>query len=248
MIDFHCHLDLYADPHAVAAECGKDDLDVLSVTTTPLAWTGTLALARGAPRILTALGLHPELVAKRKDEITLFERLLPEARFVGEVGLDGSPQLRASWEDQRRIFERILQLCTQVGGRIMSIHSRRAATPVLDSLSTGTRDNTSVLHWFSGNQAELKKAMELGCWFSVGLPMLTTAKGRSLVAAMPKDRVLTETDGPFVQQGGRPTKPQDIADTVAALAGVWEMSPESADQLLRANFTVLMKSSPRLHG
>lgn len=111
MIDFHCHLDLYPDPTAVVAACRERGDHVLSVTTPPRVWRGTLGLARGAPRIRTALGLHPELAHLRHGELPLFEGLLSEARYVGEVGLDGSPELRPHQEVQRRCFGRILRAC-----------------------------------------------------------------------------------------------------------------------------------------
>ena len=135
MIDFHCHLDLYPDPHAVVRECVARGLHVLSVTTTPSAWAGTAALARNAPRIRTALGLHPQIAHERKGELPLFERLLPENRYVGETGLDGGPEYKCHWQDQVAVFTRILELCEKAGGRILTVHSRRAARPVLDALT-----------------------------------------------------------------------------------------------------------------
>jgi TatD DNase family protein len=97
MIDFHCHLDLYPDPMNVVRECANRRLYVLSVTTTPSAWAQTNALAAGHDRIRTALGLHPELARERRRELALFDRLLPQARYVGEIGLDGSPRFRDRW-------------------------------------------------------------------------------------------------------------------------------------------------------
>lgn len=240
MIDFHCHLDLYPDPQAVVGECIKADLDVLSVTTTPSAWSGTLALAQGATRIHTALGLHPQLAALRKHEIDLFESLLPSTRFVGEIGLDGSPELRASWTDQCELFEHILNTCDRLGGRVMSIHSRRACGPVLDRLARNTRQGTAVLHWFSGSPSDLTRAIACGCWFSVGLPMLTGTKGRALVARMPRERVLTETDGPFVEQNGRQALPWEVSQASIALAAVWEMPLEDVNEQLAGNLSRLL--------
>src|SRR4051794_11064746 len=99
MIDFHCHLDLYPDPHAVARACVERGLYVLSVTTTPSAWIGTEALAGGAARIRTALGLHPQLAHQRKGELVQFEHRISETRYVGEIGLDGAPEFKQHWHD-----------------------------------------------------------------------------------------------------------------------------------------------------
>lgn len=220
MIDFHCHLDLYPDPYEVARTCAARNLHVLSVTTTPSAWSGTAALARRSSCIRTALGLHPQLAHERKGELPLFEKLLLETRYVGEIGLDGAPEFRSHWADQTMVFGRILSACERAGGRVLSIHSRRAATPVLDALQAHPRAGTPILHWFSGSQRELARAVELGCWFSVG-PAMLNGKGRALVANIPHDRVLTESDGPFVQVEGRAALPWDAGRVTSALAELW---------------------------
>jgi TatD DNase family protein len=221
VIDFHCHLDLYQNPYAVARECARRGLYILSVTTTPSAWKGTAALTRDAARIRTALGLHPQIAHERKSELPLFERLLPEVRYVGEVGLDGSPEYRPHWRDQLIVFTRILELCTAAGGRVLTIHSRRAALAVLDLLEAHPSAGTPILHWFSGTQRELVRAANLGCWFSIGPTMLSRSKGRRLTAEMPRDRVLTETDGPFAQIEGRAAFPWDANRAVEILAKIW---------------------------
>lgn len=221
MIDFHCHLDLYPDPHAVVRECVARGVYVLSVTTTPSAWAGTAALARDAPRIRTALGLHPQLVHERKGEMPLFERLLPEVRYVGETGLDGGPEYKRHWQDQVAAFTRILELSEKAGGRILTIHSRRAARPVLDTLAAHPGAGLPILHWFSGTLRELAQAVDLGCWFSIGPAMLAGEKGRALAARMPRDRILTETDGPFAQLDGRAALPWDAEQAIVALAELW---------------------------
>lgn len=235
MIDFHAHLDLYGDPHTVVRECVARDLYVLSVTTTPSAWSGTAALAKDAPRIRTALGLHPQIAHERKGELALFERLIPEVRYVGEIGLDGSPEYQRYWADQEQVFSRVLTLCARAGGRIMTIHSRRAATQVLDALTMEPRAGIAIMHWFSGTQRELARAVDMGCWFSVGPAMLAGNKGRALAAKMPRDRVLTETDGPFAQVDGRAAWPWDAKLALEVLSDVWSESIETVQCQLKSN-------------
>jgi TatD DNase family protein len=196
-IDMHCHLDLYPDPAQVVQEVARAKSYVLSVTTTPKAWRGTAALAVGHPRIKTALGLHPQLAHERKGELVLFDTLLPETRYVGEVGLDGTPEYKPFWRDQQKVFDHILASSAKAGGRILTIHSRGAATPVLDALERHPEAGTPILHWFSGTKGELKRAIEIGCWFSVGPAMLKSKKGQEIASAIPRNRILTETDGPF---------------------------------------------------
>jgi TatD DNase family protein len=240
VIDLHCHLDLYPDPKLVAKQCEERQLYVLSITTTPSAWAGTSALAGGSKRIQTALGLHPQLVHERKSELALFERLLPETRYVGEIGLDGAPEHKAYWRDQLDVFSRILELCRSLEGRVMSIHSRRAVTAVLDHLEGTPGAGKAILHWFSGSAKELARAVELGCWFSVGPAMLSGEKGRNLVSLMPRERVLTETDGPFARMEGRAAYPWDVYIAVERLSEIWTISKAETEHSLRANLRSLV--------
>lgn len=242
MIDFHCHLDLYPNPLQVARDCAKWGIYVLSVTTTPSAWRGTVRLAEGASRIRTALGLHPQLAHQRKSELGLFEQLLPQARYVGEIGLDGSPECRTYWEDQITVFGRILSACADAGGRVLSIHSRRAASAVLDKLEAQPAAGTPVLHWFSGTIREMQRAIKLGCWFSVGPAMLASEKGRALTAKMPPDRIVTETDGPFAQIDGSSAFPWDCARVVPILTSLWDKPPGMVEEQLRINLRRLTRS------
>lgn len=235
MIDFHCHLDLYPDPHGVARSCAERGLYVLSVTTTPSAWAGTAALASGAKRIRTALGLHPQLAHQRKGELPLFERLIGETRYVGEIGLDGAPEFKRCWEDQTLVFARALDVCRAAGGRVLSLHSRRAATAVLDAIEARPGVGTPILHWFSGTNRELSRAINLGCWFSVGPGMLRGEKGRELARRMPAERLLTESDGPFAQVDGRAAWPWEAANAIGELAKLWDRSPADIERQLLSN-------------
>lgn len=240
MIDFHCHLDLYPNPHEVARRCARDGLYVLSVTTTPSAWKQSSELVAGAPRIRLALGLHPELARERKGELGLFDSLLPQCRYVGEIGLDGSPELKDAWSDQVHAFEHVLASCEAAGGRIMTIHSRRAADEVLSCLKRFGKAGHPVLHWFSGSAKSLDKAVDLGCWFSVGPGMVAGVKGRALVTRMPKDRVLTETDGPFSMIKGKSVYPWDVDRVVTALADIWGIRPDETAAILIDNLRQLV--------
>lgn len=207
LIDFHCHLDLYPDPAAAVAMAVEHGAYVLSVTTTPSAFVGTRALAPANGRIRTALGLHPELAADRRGEMKLFHRLLPETEYVGEVGLDGSSPHKASLPVQTAVLHEILDACAAAGGRTISLHSRQAAGLLLDMLEFEPLAGRFVLHWFSASTALVERAARLGCWFSVGSAMMASRTGRAAVAAMPTDRVLPETDGPFGTLAGKPLPP-----------------------------------------
>jgi len=227
-VDMHCHLDLYPDPEVEIEKIGNSGAYVLSVTTTPSAWLKTRALASRHQRIKTALGLHPQLAGERIGELNLFDRLLPQARYVGEVGLDGGSDCKKFWRQQVDVFDHILKSCVDQGGRILTIHSRNAATEVMDALNQHKGFGVAILHWFSGSKRELARAVDMDCWFSIGSAMISGTKGRELMKLMPPERILTETDGPFAKVRGKALAPAQCGEVVQHLSQAWGVSTESA--------------------
>lgn len=243
MIDLHCHLDLYPNPKDIVSECERRKLYILSVTTTPSAWRETSKLANGSKRIRTALGLHPQLAKERSGELPLFDALLKETQYVGEIGLDGSPEFQSFWNIQVRVFEHILKKCTDDGGKIMSIHSRRASKEVLELLEKYPSSGIPILHWFSGTVRDLEKAIDLDCWFSVGPAMLRGEKGRNLLKRIPKNRIITETDGPFTSIEEKTLMPWDVEIALASIEQIWGRTSGEAKELIRHNFENLISKN-----
>lgn len=219
-VDFHTHLDLYPDLRTAIATCDNRRTATLTVTTTPKAYARNRQLADVSEFVRVGLGLHPQLVAERFREIALFEKLLPRSRYVGEVGLDAGPRHFRSLELQKSIFERILQLCANEGEKILSIHSARAAKQVLDLLERHlpSQRGTAVLHWFSGSVSEARRAVTMGCYFSINERMLASPNGRRILNEIPENRLLTETDGPFVERDGKPIPAGDVTKAVEEIA------------------------------
>lgn len=234
----HCHLDLYPDPFKVAEECKSRGTFVLSVTTTPKAWDGTSKLAEGSQRIRTALGLHPQLAHQRSHEVELFDSLLPVAKYVGEIGLDGGKGFKDQWDIQLKVFRHILKSVNRAGGRIMTVHSRASLAAVLDELR-GV-DGIPILHWFTGTPVLLKRAIEMRCWFSVGPAMLATKNGCDVVAMLPKGRIVTETDGPFARLQGKPLFPWDVELSIKQLSHIWKCDEQESAEILTNNFEQLL--------
>jgi TatD DNase family protein len=245
LVDFHCHLDLFPDPVSAVRDAEEAGVYTLTVTTTPKAWPRNHELTHGTRYVRAALGLHPQLVAERSSEIASWEEYLPQARYVGEVGLDAGPRYFRSFDLQKQVFTRVLQKCAEAGGKILTVHSVRTATMVLDLIESHlTRQQGQiVLHWFTGSKSEARRAVDLGCYFSINGAMLRNDRSRDLVAALPSDRLLTETDAPFTQVGNRPTAPIDVKETVEALATLRNVALEDLAQNIRSNLRTLLEGA-----
>jgi TatD DNase family protein len=241
-VDFHCHLDLYPDLESAATECEREGVYTLAVTTTPRAWPRNKDVADRTRRVRAALGLHPQLIAERSHEIELWEEYLPQTRYVGEVGLDAGPRFFRSLSRQQEMFERILRHCSREGDKILSVHSVRASGAVIELIQAYLPPERGrvVLHWFTGSKAEARRALDLGCYFSINSQMLQSSRVCDVLATIPEDRVLTETDGPFTRQGERPSRPADVRTAVEHLARLRGIPSMAFAETIRRNLRSLI--------
>lgn len=242
LVDFHCHLDLYPDHAAAVQDAETAGVFTLAVTTTPRAWPRNHELAQCTKHVRAALGLHPQLVAERENEIELWDRHLAETRYVGEVGLDAGPRFFKSLDAQKRVFQHVLQRCAQAGDKIITVHSIRTAKAVLDLVEAHLPPGRGkiVLHWFTGTKSETKRALELGCYFSINAAMLHNERHTSMVQEIPLDRLLTETDGPFTSVGERCSNPSDVALVVEALGRLYQIPAKQVAKSVRDNLRDLV--------
>ena len=244
MIDFHSHLDLYPEALKILPKVVQKNIFTLVVTTSPRAWQATSRVFSGFENIKIALGLHPEIIEQKKAEKELLITLIKDAQFLGEIGLDGSWKLKNSLKLQETLLQDIFEECERQGGRIKSLHSKCATGRVLDIIEKHPSSGINVLHWFSGTLKELDRAIELGCWFSLGPAMLNSKSWEGIAKKIPLSRVLTETDGPFVQYASKTVMPWDVDIVENGLADVWGIKIDKIQKQLRDN---LQKLLPKRH-
>jgi TatD DNase family protein len=185
-----------------ASDALKADIGILAVTTTPKAYEQEIVMLRSYANIRLALGLHPQLVFHRYGELSLVEKHIDSAEYIGEIGLDFNNQFYESKEKQIDIFNNIIRRCAIKGGKVISIHSVRSDKAVLDILEKYrcTQQNNCILHWFSGSLTQLQRAIEMGCFFSVNSAMIRSANGRRLICSLPQEKIVIETDAPFIKE------------------------------------------------
>ena len=122
-----------------------------------------------------------------------------------------------------RFFERLIGE-PSLAGKIWTIHSRRADRDVIDRLRHRAIKMTPILHWFTGPVTLIQSAVDAGCYFSVNAAMLAGPKASALMTALPRERVLVETDAPYSRVGSRSSEPSDVPATVHRLASFWGTS------------------------
>jgi TatD DNase family protein len=245
LIDTHCHLDpqyFPAGPDEVLARAraaGVAGFVVVGVGGDLAPARAAVGLARRLPeRVGAAVGVHPHDATSLNDESYAELATLardPHVVAVGEIGLDyhydHSPR-----DVQRATFERLIGLARAVNKPIV-VHTREAATDTLDLLtSCGARDTGGIIHCFSEDMAFAKRALDLGFYLSFsGIVTFKSARSVHEVAiGAPLDRVLVETDSPYlapVPLRGKPCEPSYVVHTAKRVA---ELRGIGMDELARA--------------
>lgn len=263
LIDTHCHLNFESyDPdraEVVARAIAAGVTRIINPATDVESGAAAFALTRAYPGLYAAAGIHPNSTANYEPgDLTTIESQArrPKVVAIGEIGLDyyrdWSPK-----EKQRAAFEDQLALAARLGLPVI-IHNREAHDDVIAVLSSWVatlpadlRARPGVLHSFSAPRAIAEKALALG--FYLGFTGPITYKNaddlRAVAEAVPEDRLLIETDGPFLTpqkhrgQRNEPAYVAYVAERLAALrnvstAVIHEATTRNAERLFRLPNTV----------
>jgi TatD DNase family protein len=245
VFDSHCHLHdrRVADPDAEIARAKARGVDgLLLAGVDPEGWLVEERLRAAHPEIAIAFGVHPQLLAEISDEEAdamvraLGEALARKPAAIGEIGLDGYGERRASLDRQERIFRAQLALARQVElpvvFHVLEAHARVLAILRADGLPRAG----GVMHSYSGSAELVREYVALGLSISFAGPVCNAHAPKIVAAAKatPIERLLVETDAPFQTPAPcRPAQnePSFLVEIVAALA---QIRGESAEALARS--------------
>ncbi len=257
MIDTHCHLDapeFDADRAEVVARARAAGVSAIVVPAVgPAGWAGLPALAAATPGVRYGLGIHPQLLPgldPRDDDRHLAELEAALARGgavgIGECGLDGpSAGAGAPMDRQVAILRGHLALARRLRLPVM-LHCLRAHAPLLAALEAeGPLPAGGVLHGFSGSADQVAPYARLGLHFSFAGPITyeRARKAPAAVRAVPRDRLLLETDAP--DQTPRPhrgrNEPALLPRILLAVAAALGSAPADVDALTTGNARALFR-------
>ncbi|WP_144605720.1 Qat anti-phage system TatD family nuclease QatD [Algoriphagus algorifonticola] len=240
MLDTHCHIDLYTKPELILAECVKKGFPILSMTNLPSHFERGFPFFQNQNKVRQALGMHPLYAQYHKKEFPKFKSNLVKTSYIGEVGLDFSKDGIDTKDIQIQTFESILNI---IGNqkKILSIHSRRAEEEVLNLLKKYKIKN-AIFHWYSGRLNLIDEIVEEGYYFSVNPAMTKSMSGRKIISKIPKQFILTETDGPFIDEYNLPIKPGQVQTVITFLAKEWILNEDEVKNIILSNFRKVVDS------
>ncbi len=267
LIDSHAHLDFYDDPAAVIARAhaaGITQILAIGIGDGPATMHRALALANQHPEVWASAGIHPQETGQATQEALQSLALLaqdPRCIAIGEIGLDYYHLDNPDIATQQAAFVAQMQIAAAVRKPIL-IHCRTsqlASTEVKQrfeqqdafaDLMTLIAEHWTpsglpgVMHCFSGSPAEARQALAANFYLSFA-GNLTYPKATNIqqaAAAAPEDRILVETDSPFlapIPLRGKQNEPANTVHTAAYLAQLRQASPEHIAQITTRNFHTL---------
>ncbi|MCZ2223304.1 MAG: TatD family hydrolase [Chitinophagales bacterium] len=195
LFDTHAHLDLSSDFDKEISSIERLKIYTIAVTNLPPLYLKFKNRIE-SKYIKPALGFHPELIEKYQKYIPQMWTLLKDAKYIGEVGLDYSVALHSK-SIQKEFFESLIENCNEIGGKILTIHSRNSVDDILSII--GENFNSEfILHWYSGSLKNIDIAISRGAYFSINFAMLNSNTGLKILSRIPDERILLESDFPFV--------------------------------------------------
>ncbi|MXP09490.1 TatD family hydrolase [Pseudoblastomonas halimionae] len=248
LVDSHCHLNyegLVEDQDSVldrarSAGIGK----FLNISTRESEWDDIVATAERNEDVFASIGIHPHHADEHQhvDEDRLREAVdHPKVIGIGETGLDYYYE-HSDREAQQRLFRRHITVCRETRLPLI-IHTRDAEDDTLsilrDEMEKG--DFPALIHCFTASDAFGEAVLDLGLTISIsGIVTFKNAKELQATAAkVPEDRLLVETDSPFlapVPHRGKTCEPAYVADTARFVAELRSTTPEQLAEVTTRNF------------
>lgn len=199
-----------------------------------------IKISKKYSKIKLALGLYPEKELQEKDFENLkliIEENQPVA--LGEIGLD-LHHYKDNFELQKKVFIKQLDLAKEKNLPVI-IHTRKAEKEVLDILENYS-NLKKILHCFSGNFKLVKKAEDLGCYFSIPANVVKSEHFQKMVKELPKEKILTETDSPYLSPfPGKENEPAFISESIKKISEIWNVSEEEVERQIEENFERIFK-------
>lgn len=193
---------------------------------------------RTDPNVAWGVGCHPGLVGSiRAFEPDRFRECLGTAAVVAEIGLDGSS--RVPMAEQQAVLHSAFGILASEP-RIVSVHSYKATSGVVEALER-YRPPGVILHWWLGTEEETARAVEAGAYFSLNASQV---RRWPLVASLPRERLLPETDHPFGDRQSKPQRPGNLADVETRLGKVLDQSAAATREMVWQNLRALIGSGP----
>ncbi len=256
LIDSHCHLEyegVAQDQEGVLARAREAGvIGMLNISTRRSEWETVVGTAEHEPDVWASVGIHPHEADQHADlgrDALLAATEHPRVIGIGETGLDYYYD-KSDRAVQRDLFRMHIGVARETGLPVI-IHTRDAESDTLAILGDEMEEGAfpALIHCFTASREFAKTVLDLG--LTISLSGIVTFKNatelQAIAADLPTDRLLVETDSPFlapVPHRGRPCEPAFVRETAAFVASLRGVSPEELAEETTRNFFNLFTKAP----
>ena len=242
-VDAHNHLELYKDDIKEALDrINKYNILTLACSMDEQTYVYVKNIAKSNPLITPCFGIHPWEAHNHYEDLETYEPYIKETPIIGEIGLDYYwVKEKEHYCYQQKVLEYFLQKA-QLYDKITNLHTKGAEKEIL-LLIKKYRLKSPIIHWYSGPLDILKRLLDYGCYFTIGVDIGYSKLTDEIVKLLPINRILTETDGPTALEwvNGEYSYPDYIKTIVEKISTIKKINVEQVKQMVYGNYLGLVK-------
>jgi len=244
LIDAHVHLDKYGDLlDRALREIDENRIFTVATAMDVPSYLELQQISERSELVLPTFGIHPRRAAEYADHLRDIGRYIEMSPAIGEIGLDFHwVKDTSTYAAQRKVLEYFIAAAAEQK-KFVNLHTKAGEKEILDLLQKYDV-RRAIIHWYSGPMDILQAMIDFGCYFTIGVEVLSSDYIKQIAKAVPDHLLLTETDNPgalrWLKKNDEVGMPTAIKAVVNALAELRQSTPERIEQLVHANFSRLL--------
>ncbi|MEN7981850.1 MAG: TatD family hydrolase [Nanoarchaeota archaeon] len=238
LIDTHAHLDYFSEDRLkeILQNAKKHRVKLIITNSINIkSCKKNLEISKKYSKIKLAVGLYPEekIIKKElKDFKKFVNKNKKEIFAIGEIGMDF--KYSKNKKLQEKVFKEQLKIAQDLNVPAI-IHTREAEKEIIEILKN--YKGKKILHCFHGSFKLIKKAVEIGCYFSIPTNVVNSEHFQKMIEIIPKDKILTETDTPYLSPyKNKKNEPAFIFESIKIISKIWRKSKPETEKQIQENF------------
>ncbi len=242
--DCHAHLDYFKEPKLKSIIENAEKNKVKNIITNSIDLNSckkNLEISKKYLIVKLACGLYPNDKLNLKDYKAFEKFVLENKKFIiaiGEIGLDSTEPVNMNLQEQ--IFKKQLELAQKLNLPVI-IHSRKAETKVIEIIKQYSKLK-KIMHCFCG-KLKLIEQVDKNTYFSIPTNVVRSEHFQKMLTLIPKTRILTETDSPFLSphKDVQENQPAFIQESIKIISKIWNISKQETEKQIEENFKWVFK-------
>ena len=248
LVDAHVHIDKYGpDLDEALQEIRTRRIFTIAVAMDVPSYKRSLEISDGRDLVLPTFGIHPRRAPEYVDRLSELAPLIEQSPAIGEIGLDFHWVKDSSqYPAQVKVLEYFFAAAREQK-KMVNLHTKGAEKKILDLLERYNIER-AIVHWYSGPLDILRRLIEFGAYFTVGVEVSYSETIQAIAREVPDHLLLTETDNPGGLKWLKEIvgMPRHVEDVIKVTARLRSSAPESVARIIQRNFLRMIEVDPWL--